>query len=83
MLEISCQLATSHFVLPAEMHTLHPLLRGHFSRICSGTGLMYLSPNKYMKPALEQILLECPLRSRGLCVCVRQDKSGCQLATNF
>ena len=45
-------------------------LSRHCSRICSGTGLMYLSPNKYMRPASEQILLECPLMS-GSCVCVR------------
>ena len=55
---------------PSHMHTLLPLLSGHCSRICSGTGLMYLSPNKYMRPASEQILLECPLMS-GSCVCVR------------
>ena len=55
---------------PSHMHTLLPLLSGHCSRICSGTGLMYLSPNKYMRPASEQILLECPLMN-GSCVCVR------------
>ena len=31
------------FVLPADMHTLLLLLGGLLSRICSGTGLMYLS----------------------------------------
>ena len=55
---------------PLHMHTLLPLLSGHRSRICSETGLMYLSPNKYTRPASEQILLECPLMS-GSCVCVR------------
>merc|ERR1711951_348798 len=64
---------------PSHMHTLLPLLSRHCSRICSRTGLMYLSPNKYMRPASEQILLECPLMN-GSCVCVtgKTKVTGCR-----
>ena len=48
---------------------------GIYSMICSEAGLMYLFDEKYMRPASEQILLYCPLRSRSsVCMCVGKTK---------
>ena len=76
-LEFRNQLAAlNQSLLSCLTHTIQLLLlNGHSSRICSETGLMYLSSNKYMRPVSEQILLEGPLRSGGsLCMFVGRTK---------